>query len=62
MHWLQDVRLHLTATKVEGAILQLTKRGLKAPVISEDKNGTRKNVGGGKASNLWNPAAEKGVV
>jgi len=45
---------------VDGAILQLIKLWLKAPVIGEDKNGTRKNVGGGKASNKGTP--QGGVI
>ena len=35
---------------VDSAILHVIKLWLKAPVIGEDKDGTRKNVGGGKAN------------
>jgi RNA-directed DNA polymerase len=45
---------------VDGAILHLLKLWLKAPVIGEDKDGTRKNVGGGKASSRGTP--QGGVI
>ena len=35
---------------VDSAILHVIKLWLKAPVIGEDGDGTRKNVGGGKAN------------
>ena len=35
---------------VDSAILHVIKLWLKAPVIGEDKDGTKKNVGGGKAN------------
>jgi len=35
---------------VDSAILHIIKLWLKAPVIGEDKDGTKKNVGGGKAN------------
>jgi RNA-directed DNA polymerase len=40
---------------VDGAILHLLKLWLKAPVIGEDEDGTRKNVGGGKANSKGTP-------
>ncbi len=40
---------------VDGGILHLIKLWLKAPVIGEDENGTRKNVGGGKANSKGTP-------
>ena len=45
---------------VDGGILHLIKRWLKAPVIGEDENGTRKNVGGGKANSKGTP--QGGVI
>lgn len=45
---------------VDGAILHLVKLWLKAPVIGEDKDGTRKNVGGGKANSRGTP--QGGVI
>jgi len=45
---------------VDGAILHLLKRWLKAPVIGEDEDGTRKNVGGGKANSKGTP--QGGVI
>lgn len=45
---------------VDSAILHIIKRWLKAPVIGEDKDGTRKNVGGGKANSKGTP--QGGVI
>lgn len=45
---------------VDGAILHIIKRWLKAPVIEEAKDGTKKNVGGGKASSKGTP--QGGVI
>lgn len=45
---------------VDGAILHLIKLWLKAPVIGEDEDGTRKNVGGGKANSKGVP--QGGVI
>jgi len=45
---------------VDGAILHIIKLWLKAPVIAEDKDGTRKNVGGGKANSKGTP--QGGVI
>ncbi|MCP5275032.1 MAG: hypothetical protein H6936_09320 [Burkholderiales bacterium] len=45
---------------VDGAILHLIKLWLKAPVIGEDRDGTRKNVGGGKANSKGTP--QGGVI
>ncbi len=45
---------------VDGAILHLIKLWLKAPVIEEDENGTRKHVGGGKANSRGTP--QGGVI
>lgn len=45
---------------VDGAILHIIKLWLKAPVIGEDKNGTRENVGGGKANSKGTP--QGGVI
>ena len=45
---------------VDGAILHIIKLWLKAPVIAEDKDGTRKNVGGGKANSRGTP--QGGVI
>jgi RNA-directed DNA polymerase len=45
---------------VDSAILHIIKLWLKAPVIGEDKDGTRKNVGGGKASSKGTP--QGGVI
>lgn len=45
---------------VDGAILHLIKRWLKAPVIGEDEGGTKKNVGGGKANSKGTP--QGGVI
>ena len=44
----------------DGAILHIIKLWLKAPVIGEDKDGTRKNVGGGKANSKGTP--QGGVI
>ena len=45
---------------VDSAILHIIKQWLKAPVIGEDKDGTRKNVGGGKANSTGTP--QGGVI
>ena len=45
---------------VDGGILHLIKLWLKAPVIGEDDNGVRKNVGGGKANRKGTP--QGGVI
>ena len=45
---------------VEGGILRLLKQWLKAPVIGEDADGTRKSVGGGKANRKGPP--QGGVI
>ena len=45
---------------VDGAILHIIKLWLKAPVIGEDKDGTRKNVGGGKVNSKGTP--QGGVI
>jgi RNA-directed DNA polymerase len=45
---------------VDSAILHIIKQWLKAPVIGEDKDGTRKNVGGGKANSKGTP--QGGVI
>ena len=45
---------------VDGAILHLLKLWLKAPVVGEDEDGTRKNVGGGKANSQGTP--QGGVI
>ena len=45
---------------VDGAILHLIKLWLKAPVIGEDKDGVKKNVGGGKANSRGTP--QGGVI
>jgi RNA-directed DNA polymerase len=45
---------------VDSAILHVIKLWLKAPVIGEDKDGTKKNVGGGKASSKGTP--QGGVI
>lgn len=45
---------------VDGAILHVIKLWLKAPVIEEDKDGTQKNVGGGKANSKGTP--QGGVI
>ena len=45
---------------VDGGILHLIKLWLKAPVIGEDDNGVRKNVGGGKANSKGTP--QGGVI
>lgn len=42
---------------VDGVILHIIKLGLKAPVIGEDENGKRKNVGG-KANSKGTPQGE----
>jgi RNA-directed DNA polymerase len=45
---------------VDSAILHVIKLWLKAPIIGEDKDGTRKNVGGGKANSRGTP--QGGVI
>ena len=45
---------------VDGALLHLVKLWLKAPVIGEDEDGTRKHVGGGKANSKGTP--QGGVI
>ena len=45
---------------VDGAILCIIKLWLKAPVIGEDEDGTKKNVGGGKANSRGTP--QGGVI
>lgn len=45
---------------VDGGILHLIKLWLKAPVIGEDEDGTRKHVGGGKANSKGTP--QGGVI
>ena len=45
---------------VDSAILHVIKLWLKAPVIGEDEDGTRKNVGGGKANSKGTP--QGGVI
>ena len=45
---------------VDGGILHLIKMWLKAPVIGEDSDGARRNVGGGKAASKGTP--QGGVI
>jgi RNA-directed DNA polymerase len=45
---------------VDGAILHIIKLWLKAPIIGEDKDGTKKYVGGGKANSKGTP--QGGIV
>jgi RNA-directed DNA polymerase len=45
---------------VDGAILRIIKQWLKAPILGEDEDGTRKNVGGGKGSSKGTP--QGGVI
>jgi RNA-directed DNA polymerase len=45
---------------VDGGILHLIKQWLKAPVIGEDENGVKKNVGGGKGNRKGTP--QGGVI
>jgi RNA-directed DNA polymerase len=45
---------------VDGAILHLIKLWLKAPVIGEDEDGTKRNVGGGRANSIGTP--QGGVI
>jgi len=45
---------------VDGGILHLIKQWLKAPVIGEDDNGVKKNVGGGKGNRKGTP--QGGVI
>ena len=45
---------------VDGGILHLIKLWLKAPIIGEDENGTKRNVGGGKNASRGTP--QGGVI
>ena len=45
---------------VDGGILHLIKQWLKAPVIGEDENGVKQNVGGGKGNRRGTP--QGGVI
>ncbi len=45
---------------VDGGILHLIKQWLKSPVIGEDENGVKKNVGGGKGNRKGTP--QGGVI
>lgn len=45
---------------VDGAILHIIKLWLKATVIEQDKDGTKRNVGGGKANSIGTP--QGGVI
>jgi RNA-directed DNA polymerase len=45
---------------VDSAILHVIKLWLKAPVIGEDRDGTKKNVGGGKTNSTGTP--QGGVI
>jgi RNA-directed DNA polymerase len=45
---------------VDGAILHILRMWLKAPVVGEDEDGTRRNIGGGKANTLGTP--QGGVI
>ena len=47
---------------VDSAILHVIKLWLKAPVIGEDKDGTRKNVGGGKSEQPWHAARRSHIA
>jgi RNA-directed DNA polymerase len=40
---------------VDGAILSILRMWLKAPVVGEDEDGTRRGIGGGKANRLGTP-------
>ena len=44
----------------DGAILHLIKMWLKAPIIEVDKDGTKRNVGGGKGNRIGTP--QGGVI
>jgi group II intron reverse transcriptase/maturase len=44
----------------DGAILQLVRMWLKAPVVEVDRNGTKRNVGGGKGNRKGTP--QGGVI
>ena len=44
----------------DGAILHLIKMWLKAPVMEEDEDGTKRNIGGGKANRKGTP--QGGVI
>ena len=45
---------------VDGGILHLIKQRLKAAIIEEDPDGTRRNVGGGKRHSIGTP--QGGVI
>jgi group II intron reverse transcriptase/maturase len=45
---------------VDGAILHIIRMWLKAPVVGEDEDGTRRNIGGGKANTQGTP--QGGVI
>lgn len=45
---------------VDGAILHIIKLWLKAPVIGEDQDGIKRNVGGGKGNSIGTP--QGGVI
>lgn len=45
---------------VDSAILHIIKLWLKAPVIGEDQDGTKRNVGGGKGNSIGTP--QGGVI
>jgi group II intron reverse transcriptase/maturase len=45
---------------VDGAILHILRMWLKAPVVGEDEEGTRCNIGGGKSNTLGTP--QGGVI
>ena len=45
---------------VDGAILHIIRMWLKAPVVGEDGDGTRRNIGGGKANTQGTP--QGGVI
>jgi len=45
---------------VDGALLHIIRMWLKAPVMGEDEDGTRRTIGGGKANTLGTP--QGGVI
>ena len=45
---------------VDGGILHIIRMWLKAPVVGEDEDGTRRNIGGGKANTQGTP--QGGVI
>ena len=54
-------RLAVVAERiVDGGILHLIKQWLKAALIEEDKDGTRRHVGGGKRNSIGTP--QGGVI